>query len=245
MQETRTRLSLGRLMLGGASALIRPPFRNLVLVECLTTLVAAGIPIRAADPAAVIGALVLLLISAIVQIAILLAAAEADPDRSADRWIFAAFRKRSFWRFAVTRLLVRLMILLGLAGVLIAGSRFPPLGVEVMALIAGLIWGSLLGSVVGVAEQAAVLERRWPFNAMARSSELTRAQRRPVGILFALFVVAPNFLGDGFLGLDLLKNLGALRLAPALLAVLVSTAGLIALTKAYIDLGGGEVPAVR
>jgi hypothetical protein len=244
MQETRTRLSLWRLMLTGASALIRPPFRTLVLVECLITLVATGIPVGTGDAEAVIGALVLLVISAILQIAILLAAAQSEPDRSADRWILGAFRKRSFWRFALTRLVVRFMILLGVAVVLIFGSRLPLLWTSLTGLGVGLLWGFLLGSVVGVAEQAAVLERRWPFDAMGRSGELTRRQRRTVGIVFALLVVAPN-LGDRFFGLDLLKNLGAFRVAEALLAVLVSTAGLIALTKAYIDLGGGEVAGTR
>jgi hypothetical protein len=59
--------------------------------------------------------------------------------------------------------------------------------------------------------------------------------------LFALAVVAPNFLGNRFLGLDLLKIPGPLRLLPALAAIVVATAGLIALTRAYVSLGGGEV----
>jgi hypothetical protein len=245
MQQTTTTVSLRRLMIFGATSLLRPPFRSLLLVEILITLVAATIPSNATDAAAIIGGLVLLLVSAVLQIAILLAAAVEDPGRSADPWIVGTFRKRCFWRFVLARLLVRLMVVLGLAVLLLIGSQLPLLWLALGGLVVGMVWGFMVGSVVGVAEQAAVLERRWPFNAMARSSELTRSARRPVGILFALFVVAPNFLGDRYLGLDLLKDLGGFRLVPALVAVVASTAGLIALTRAYVELGGREVAARR
>jgi hypothetical protein len=232
-------------MLFGAASLIRPPFRTLLSVEILITLVAATIPASATDAAAILGGLVLLLVSAVLQIAILLAAAAPDPGRSADPWIVGVFRKHCFWRFVLARLLVRLIVVLGLALLLLIGSQLPVVWLALGGLLVGVVWGFLVGSVLGVAEQAAVLERRWPFDAMDRSSGLTRPVRRPVGIVFALFVVAPNFLGDRFLGLDLLKDLGALRLVPALIAVVVSTAGLIALTHAYIELGGSEVPTPR
>jgi hypothetical protein len=241
MQAMQDEVSLRRMMIAGAVALLRPPFRTLLFVEILITLVASSIPPGATDAAAILGAIVLLVVSAVLQIAILLAAAEPEPGRIADPWIFGVFKRRCFWRFAFTRLLVRLMVVVGLAVVLIAGARLPLLWAELIAAVTGLLWGFVVGSIVGVAEQAAVLEHRWPFNAMGRSSELTRPARRPIGILFALFVVAPNFLSDRFLGLDLVKSLGALRSIPAVLAVIVSTAGLIALTRAYVELGGSQV----
>jgi hypothetical protein len=236
MLRTQSEISLRRLILAGALSLLRPPFRTLLLVQVLITIVASSIPATASDPAAIIGALVLLIVSAVLQIAILLAAADPDPERSADAWIFGVFRKRCFWRFAFTRLVVRLMVVLGLAVVLILGSSLSLLMVGLVGLAAGLLWGFMVGSSVGIAEQAAVLEHRWPFDAMGRSTQLARPARRTIGILFAVFVVAPNFLGDRFLGLHLLEDLGAFRTVPALIAVIVSTAGLIGLTRAFVEL---------
>jgi hypothetical protein len=169
------------------------------------------------------------------------AAAKPEPDRSADAWIVAAVRRRSFWRFALTRALITVMVLLGVAVVLLGSSGLPAVWQTLLGLVTALAWGYAVGSVIGVAEQAAVLERRWPFAAMGRSSELTRPARRTIGTLFAVAVVAPNFLEDRFLGVNLLKDLGPFQLLPALVAVVVSTAGLIALTKAYVSLGGSEV----
>ncbi|MEA2510116.1 MAG: hypothetical protein QOG21_2198 [Actinomycetota bacterium] len=241
MQETRPTISLRKLAIMGATASFRPPFRTLLFIELLITVVAGSIPAAATDAAAIIGGLVLVVVSALLQIAILLAAANPEPGKGADPWIVAALRKRCFWRFALTRLVITLMVVLGVALVLLIGFQLSLLWLTLFGLVVASAWGFVLGSVVGLAEQAAVLERRWPFNAMGRSAELTRPARRPVGILFVLSVVAPNFLAGRFLGLDLLENLGPFRLLPALVAIVVSTAGLIALTRAYVSLGGGEV----
>jgi hypothetical protein len=241
MQETRPEISLSKLAFTGAVATFRPPFRTLLFIQLLITVVAASIPSAATDAAAIVGGLVLVILSAILQISIILAAASPEPGRGADPWVVAAIRRRSFWRFALARLLITLMIVLGVILVLLVGARLPLLWLTLLGLAMALIWGAAVGSVVGVAEQAAVLERRWPFDAMGRSTELTRPARRPIGVLFALAVVAPNFLGNRFLGLDLLRSLGRFQLLPALLAIVVSTAGLIALTRAYVSLGGGEV----
>jgi hypothetical protein len=245
MQGTQGQISLRKLVITGAVASIRPPFRTLLFVEILITLVAATIPSSATDGAAIGGGLVLLIVSAVLQIAILLAAAAPEAGGSADPWIIAAVRRRCFWRFVLARLFVTLMVILGVTLVLLAAARLPTLGFTLIGLAAGLVWGLVLGSVLGVTEQAAVLERRWPFDAMGRSAELTRPSRRPIGILFAIAVVAPSFIGDRLLGVDLLGSLGFFRLLPALIAVIVSTAGLIALTKAYGILGGGEVANAR
>jgi hypothetical protein len=241
MQGTQGEVSLRKLVITGAVTTIRPPFRMLLLVELLITLVAASIPASATDAAAILGALVLLIVSAVLQIAILLAAAKPEPDRSADPWIVAAARRRCFWRFVLTRAVVTIMILLGVAVVLLAASGLSALWQTLLGMATALIWGYVVGSVIGVSEQAAVLERRWPFAAMGRSSELTRPARRTIGTLFAVAVVAPNFLEDRFLGVDLLKDLGPIQVLPALVGVVVSTAGLIALTRAYTGLGGSEV----
>jgi hypothetical protein len=241
MEETRPALSLRKLVTMGASASLRPPFRTLLLIELLITLVAATIPSGATDAAAIIGGLVLVVLSALLQIAVLLAAAHSEPSNKADPWIVAALRKRCFWRFALTRLLITLMVVLGVALVLLIGAQLSLLWLTLFGLAVASAWGYVLGSVVGVAEQAAVLERRWPFNAMGRSAELTRPGRRVIGVLFVLTVVAPNFLAGRFLGLDFLESLGPFSVLPALVAILVSTAGLIALTRAYVGLGGGEV----
>jgi hypothetical protein len=241
MQETQPVISLRKLVVMGAAASVRPPFRTLLLMELLITVVAATIPTDATDAAAIIGGLVLVVVSALLQIAILFAAAHPEPGTKADPWIITALRKRRFWRFALTRLLVTLMVVLGVALVLLIGAELSELWLTLLGVVVASVWGYVLGSVVGVAEQAAVLERRWPFNAMGRSAELTRPARGAVGVLFVLTVVAPNFLAGRFLGLDFLKSLGPFRLLPALMAIVVSTAGLIALTRAYVSLGGGEV----
>jgi hypothetical protein len=240
MQETRHDLSLRKLAISGAVASVRPPFRTLLFLEVLITLVAASIPASATDAAALIGGLVLLVVSALLQIAILFAAAAPEPGRSADPWTAAAFRRSCFWRFMLARLLLTVMVILGVVLILLAGSDLPELWWTLAGLAASLVWGFAVGSILGLAEQAAVVERRWPFDAMARSTELTRPARIPIGILFAVAVVAPSFLGDRLLGLDFLDALGFFKLVPALLAVAVSTAGLIALTRAYVVLGGQE-----
>ncbi|MEA2485902.1 MAG: hypothetical protein QOD46_1013 [Actinomycetota bacterium] len=245
MQETRPAISLRKLVIMGATASLRPPFRTILLIELLITVVAATIPSGATDASAIIGGLVLVVVSALLQIAIMLAAANSEPGSKADPWIIAALRKRCFWRFALTRLLITLMVVLGVALVLLIGAELSLLWLTLLGVVVASAWGYVLGSVVGVAEQAAVLERRWPFNAMGRSAELTRSSRRTVGVLFVLTVVAPNFLAGRFLGLDFLKSLGPFRLVPALVAILVSTAGLIALTRAYVSLGGGQVVTRR
>jgi hypothetical protein len=237
MQRTEPHISLRKLVIMGAAASLGPPFRTLLLMELLITVVANTIPSAATDAAAIIGGLVLVVVSALLQIAILVAAAQPEPGKSADPWIVAALRKRCFWRFALTRLAITLMVVLGVALVLLIGARLSLFWLTVFGVVAASVWGYVLGSVLGVAEQAAVLERRWPFNAMGRSAELTRPGRRAVGILFVLSVVVPNFIAGRFLGLDILKPLGPFRLVPALLAVLLSTAGLIALTRAYVSLG--------
>jgi hypothetical protein len=243
VQEAAPEIALGKLMLTGASTTMRAPFRTLLSVELLITLVAATIPANATDASAILGGLVLVVVSAVLQIAILLAAAESEPGRSADAWVVAALRKRRFWRFALTRVLTTVMVVLGVALVVVLGARLPVGWLVTVALATALGWGFVVGSVIGVAEQAAVLERRWPFDAMGRSAELTRPARQVVGLLFALVVVLPNVVADRLLGVDLLGSWGILRLLPAVAAIVVSTGGLIALTKAYIGLGGTEIAA--
>lgn len=208
-------LRAGSLMARALKDLLRPPFSLILLLDLL--IYGASSSVSQIDDAVLFGALLLAAVSAYLQIATIMAASSTR-ERSADEWIKAAFRRRVFWRFALTGMLAITMILLGF-----------------LALIVG---GLVIGSMLALAQPASVLERAWPFQAMRSSVALSVGNRVPIGIVFALLFVVPIAVLQAGTQFRWGRDLGAAWTAIGALGTIASLVGAIALTRAYIALGG-------
>lgn len=217
-----TRISAGAAVRDGFSALLKPPFRGLLALAILVSLVANTIP-ASEDEWTLVAALVLLAAGIYLQIATTVAAADPNPAASADVWLKEAFARRCFWRYFATSVLVVILVLL--AGVL------------------GLIVGAFFfGGVISLADPAVVLERRGPADAIARSAALSKGHRPPLIVVFGLLVLVP---GIGVQVGGYVWDLRALAgdwwpLVPVIVLVL-GTAGAIALTRIFLSLGGSKL----
>lgn len=222
----------GALLLQAATLLARPPYLTLLALSLFVTFVSGEL---AFGDAGLAGALLLWVVVAYIQIAVILAAAAGAPSSmpaallaagrgggSADPWIREAFKRRCFLRFFLAQVFSLLLV--------------------AMASLALLIPGFLVGAAVALAPVAAVLGYEGPAQAVRRSIELTKVARWTVGIIFGVAVMVPNLIlqivfvvtgGD----IDRLVSLG-LRSGVVLLDLL----GTIALTKAFLHLGGTVVP---
>jgi hypothetical protein len=210
-------------MRDGFKALVRAPFRALVATGIFVSLVSNTLP-EGGDEWTLVAALLLISLSLYLQMAIVLAAAEPDVATSADIWLKEAFGRRCFLRYLATSFLVVFSVLV--AGVL------------------GLVIGAfLMGAVVALADTAVVLERRRPIDAIRRSAELGRNNRRSLMVIFGLLILIPGLtvqLGD--LAWDLRAAAGPLwPLVPVLVLVLGAAAG-VALTRIFVTLGGQKIP---
>lgn len=224
MQEpSETRISAGSAMRDGFKALLQPPFRALIGAGIFVSLVSNTLP-ESGDEWTFFAALLLISLSLYLQMAIILAAAQPDPTPSADVWLKETFARRCFLRYLATSLLV-------VISVLVAG---------LLGLIVG---GFLMGAVVALADTAVVLERRRPLDAIRRSAELGRHNRRPLMVVFGLLILIPGLsvqLGD--LTWDLRAAAGPLwPLVPVLVLVLGAAAG-VALSRIFLTLGGQKFP---
>ncbi len=215
--STRERPGAGALISTGFAALTRPPFRSLWFLVLLVALASATIA-PGTDDLAIAGTLVLAGISLYLDIATILAAGDAHPEKSVDHWVRAAFRRRCFWRFFITGVLTDLSVAIGLLGLVVGG------------------W--IVGSIIGVAPQAVVLERHLPVQALARSAELTRPARAPVGIVFGLLVLLPTITFPALYLLGITTSTTA-QVITGVLAATIGTASTISLTRAFVLLGGG------
>lgn len=221
-QATGTRISATAAMRDGFSALAKPPFRTLLLLGIIVSLVANTLP-ETADGATLIAALALFVVGLYLQIAITVAAAEPDPDQSADRWLKEAFARRCFWRYVATSVLVMLAVVVG--------------------LVALIIGGFLVGGAVALADPAVVLERRGPADAIARSAALTKGHRPPLIIIFGLLILLPGIVVElGSLVWDLPTVAGNWWPLLPILALVLGMAGAIALTRIFLALGGSREP---
>lgn len=225
-QATGTRIAAGAAMRDGFSALTKPPFRTLLVLGIFVSLVANTLP-ESGDEWTLFAALILLALGLYLQIATTLGAADPNPTPSADVWLKEAFARRCFWRYAATSIFVVLLVLAS----------------GVVGLIVG---GFFMGGVVALADPAVVLERRGPADAIARSSELGKGQRRPLILIFGLLVLVPGMgLQLGGLMWDLRALAGEWWPLVPVVVLVLGTAGAIALTRIFLALGGTRVATDR
>src|SRR5687767_11650319 len=93
----------------GFSSLLRPPFRTIWMVGLLIALAAPSLT-EPGDDFSLIALLVLAIVTFLLEMAAILAAAEAQPEPSADLWIRRALRRRGMWRFVVASVITDLVV---------------------------------------------------------------------------------------------------------------------------------------
>lgn len=219
MADTKLEIRPGSLMRRALSDIFRRPFSILLFLNLLVSLVTASLGAAGTEVATW---LLLAAVTLYVQVATILAAGSAEPDPSADAWMRAAFRARCFWRFVVVELFIFVMVGLGL-----------------FLVVVGAI---VVGAYLALSEQAVVLERLGVVHALSRGVDLSQGHRRAVGSIFALMVLLPNIaLPVAYaMGFD---NTGLERSLASAVTVVVSMAGTLALTRAFVELGGKPSPA--
>ena len=207
----------------GFRSLAKPPFRTLVLLAVLLAAVSTTFSEEPTETEMFFSFL-LLFVSIYVQIALILAAGRDDPEPSADVWLRGAVRRRCFWRFVGTSLLVVLGLLAG-----------------AIMLVVGIFF---VGALIGLAQSACVVERRYPMDAIARSANVANRAKLPIGIVFGLLVLVPTGAVQAAAFLEWTAELGALWPASLVVAELLTATGTIALTQMFVALGGEQTPAV-
>ena len=203
------------------TTLPKAPFRWLVLLSLLIATTSTSFSETPTGMETTLSIL-LLAISIYVQIAFILAAGSRDPERSADVWLLGAVRRRCFWRFVGTSLVVVLGLLAG-ALIVVVGIFF-------------------IGALLGLAQTACVLERRLPMDAITRSARLANTARVPVGVLFGLLILVPTAATQTVAIVGWIDDLGYLWPVTLAVAELFSAAGTIGLTRLYVALGGDATP---
>jgi hypothetical protein len=216
--EQRPPISTRILVTSALKDLLRPPFSLLLFIALLLFVVQSTLV--AADPAIGLLAFALAVMSVYLQIAFTLAGASKAPGRSADAWIKAAFKRRCFWRYLVTGLFAVALVAVG-----------------ALALLVGAF---VVGAIVGLAQPAAVLERRNPLEAIRRSAALSRPARVPVGTVFGVLVLIPNVILVVMAQLSFDRDLSPAWNVGGLALVALTVAGTIALARAFVSLGGEE-----
>nr|MBA2366934.1 hypothetical protein [Actinomycetota bacterium] len=199
--------------------IFRRPFLILLSLNLLVSLVTASL---GAARTGVATWLLLAAVTVYVQIATVLAAGSSKPDPSGDAWMRAAFRARCFWRFVIVELFIFVMVGLGLF----------------LVVVGALV----IGAYVALSEQAVVLERLGIVQALSRGVDVSQGNRKAVGLIFGVMVLLPNVaLPLAYaVGLD---DTALERSVTSAVTVVVSMAGTLALTKAFVDLGGRPSPA--
>lgn len=208
----------------GLAALVQPPFRGLAALAIFVSLVSSTVPVEGGDETAVFATAILIVASLYLQIATTLAAAEVSPDRSPDVWLKRAFARRCFWRYAMTSILVVLLV--------------------VAAGVVGLVVGGfVVGGVTSLADPAVALERRAPTAAISRSAELSGPARKPLIAIFGVLVLVPAlFMQVGEIALGLRESLGAVWPVVPVIVLILGLAAAVSLTRAFVALGGRTTP---
>lgn len=208
----------------GFASLTRSPFRTLVLLSVLIAVTSTTFG-EVPDGTEAALSVVLLGASIYIQIAIILAAGRDKPEPSADTWLLGAVRRRCFWRFVGTSLVVVLGLFVG-----------------ALLLVVGIFF---VGALLGLAQSACVLERRLPMDAINRSARLAKEEARvPVGIVFGVLVLFPALATQGVAVAGWADELGFLWPVSLVVGELISAAGTIALTRMFVALGGEATPAL-
>jgi hypothetical protein len=215
MKAARPALRAGQLMAAGLRDTLRPPFSVLVALSLFVYVASASVS-QKADESSLFFALLLAVVAAYAQIACTLAAADPEPGRSGDAWLIAAVRHRCLWRFALAELATVVLVALGL-----------------LALIVGAF---VIGGVVALAQAAAVLERKWPFDALKRSAQVGREARWALTTIFGVLVLAPGALIQAGYQLGAQEALGTSWIVISLPGVVLTLAGTIALARAFVAL---------
>lgn len=205
------------------SELGRRPFRGIALLSLLIVLVLESLP-EQGDNATVITALLLVVLTLYLQITMTLAAAETAPAESVDVWLKQALTRRCFWRYAAVSILVMV-------------------AVAVASVIGLVVGGFFVGGLLALTDPAVVLERKAPFEAMARSAKLGKPARLPLIVVFGLLVLIPGTsVQIAVLVWDLEAFFGPVWPLVPIVVMLLGLAGTIALTRAFLTLGGEVVP---
>lgn len=208
-------------MAGALRDLFRPPFLTFLLLGLFVQLVFVTIPVGLGDPTG-ITTLVLLGVTLFIDIATTLAAGADNEERRADPWVKAALRRRCFWRYVVTTIITAVLI-----------------GLSAVALIVGAIFA---GAVLGLAQPSVVLERQSPGRALQRSAELSRRARKPLMIVFTCLIILPQVVPALLVQMDL--SVGIVFELASFAAVIFTTAGIMAMTRAFVALGGTATPSL-
>jgi hypothetical protein len=224
VEPTGTPVRAREEIAGGLRSLFHRPFSTLFLVGLLLSLVYAPISSQTSE-AAGLSALVLLVLSVFVEIAIILAAGSDVSDPSADHWIKAAFTQRCFWRFLAAGIIATFAVGLGL-----------------IALVVGAFF---LAGIVGLAIPAAVLERTGPIESIRRSSQLTKTARTTVAILF-LIPLVPALINGIVVAVSSSNSLSEAELIVfSAASSALALAANVALARVFVKLGGVPVPGPR
>lgn len=200
-----------------------PPFAILLALSIFVFVVSASVA-QQTDDVSLFLAIVLAVTSGYVQIACTLAAGAREPGRSGDAWLVAAVRRRCFWRFVLAELATVILVAAGL-----------------LFLVIGAF---LVGGVVALAQPAAVLERRGPIEAVKRSAALGRDARRTLSIVFGVFVLGPAIVVQLAYQFGSGAAFDPRATIISLPAVVLTTAGTIALARAFVGLGGERVASL-
>jgi len=217
MEQPRTiQLRPGSLIAKGLKDLFKPPFALLLLVDLLIFGALASVSDQV-DDASLFGAILLTVVSAFVQIALTMAAA-SEEQRSSDEWVKLAFKRGVFWRFVLTGIVTIAAIFVG--------------------LLAFIVGGLILGAMLGLAQTVAIQERAWPSPAIKRSLALSRGHRMPIGSIFAITFILPNTLIQAGAQLRWDRELGLAWDALGAAATVLMLAGVVAMARAYVALGG-------
>ncbi len=220
--QPREPITAGWYIRDGLRSLFRPPYRTLFLLSVVVSLTSANIGGDVADQTALVLSLALFAVSVYLQIAVTLAAGRFEADTSADFWIKAAWRRRVFWRYLFASLLAVAALLFG-----------------VVIFVVGLF---VAGAVVALYGPAVALERQSPVAAVFRSAQLTKGSRWAVGTVFAVLFVLPNIGVQAAFLAELHETVGPVWIAITVGAEMLGLAGVIALTKMFVDLGGAPTP---
>lgn len=218
--ERQAQIRPGSLLKIALARLLRPPFSMLLLLSLAVSLVSSTFSPEL-DEFDLLMTMILLLISAFLQIAVILAAADPNPDRSADAWVKEALRRRVLLRFLL--------------------ASFFSIALIAAGLLALVIPAFFIAGMVALAPMSSVLENAGAGNALRRGIELSRPARLQLSLMFSALVLLP------YIALQVLYVVGEGRVTVGLIAlelisVFLLTWVTIALTQAFLILGGRREP---